>query len=131
MELQSDPKRNLRIKHLRDHVLKVFNICKQHYGLSKYQSEYPHLHIETEEEDIMGGYYDHDLNELTVNYQGWDDSRECFEYYTRLVTHEFIHYHQSPHWFKRYYRMGHDYITHPYEVEAYSRENELLNLKLI
>lgn len=129
--LKTDQHREQRIRLLEEHVLNVFEACKKHYGLSKHQKDFPTVLIETEEEDIMGGYYDHDLNELTINYQGFDDSRECFEYYTRLVNHEYIHFLQSPSWFKRYYRMGHDYITHPYEVEAYAREGELLNLNLI
>ena len=29
---------------------------------------------------------------------------------------------QSPSWMKRYYDMGHDYNTHPYEVAAYAEE---------
>ncbi len=126
MDGVSDPHRQLRIKLFKKHVNAILKRCKDHYGLSKYQTEYPHLILNTDEEDIMGGYYCHDLNEIQINYQGFDDSKECSEYYTRLVTHEFIHFLQSPVWFKRYYRMGHDYITHPYEVEAYKRETELL-----
>ena len=127
-ELKTDPRREERIKLFSAYINYVFDFCKSHYGLSKYQEDYPELILNVDEEDIMGGYYDHDLNELTINYQGFDDSRECLDYYAKLVYHEFIHYHQSPIWFKRYYSMGHDYITHPYEVEAYGREHEILEL---
>ncbi len=128
-DLINDPKREIRIRLFKEHIKNMFEISKSHLGLSKYQKTYPSLLIECDEEDIMGGYYCHDLNEMTINYQGFDDSRECFEYYAKLVYHEFIHYHQSPSWFKRYYKYhGHDYLTHPYEIEAYSRESEVFNL---
>lgn len=129
MDINNDPQRKQRIKLFKAHVRRVFDLCKTHYGESKYQKGYPHLEFNTDDEDIMGGYYCHDINEIQVNYQGFDDSRECSDYYTRLVTHEYIHFLQSPHWFRRYYKhYGHDYLTHPYEVEAYGREHELLEL---
>ena len=34
------------------------------------------------------------------------------------VIHEYQHYLQSPTWMERYYNMGYDYQTHPYEVQA-------------
>ncbi len=128
-ELKTDPLRDVRIEEFKAHVKKVFALCKKHYGMSKYQSEYPDLVFDLSGEDIMGGYYCHDTNEMQINYQGFDDSKECSEYYTKLVTHEWIHFLQSPVWFKRYYsQYGHDYISHPYEREAYGREDELLEL---
>ena len=128
MELIADPLREERIDLFKRFAIQILDKCKQHYGLSKYQDSFPHLTFNTDEEDIMGGYYDYDDNEIILNYQGFDDSEECSNYYTRLITHEYIHYLQYGVWFKRYYRMGHDYLTHPYEIEAYSRETELLNL---
>ena len=127
-KLLEDPKRELRIKLFEEYIREVFDKCKEHLGLSKYQKNYPHLSFIYNEDELMGGYYCHDLNEMEITYQGFDDSVECFEHYAKLVYHEFIHYHQSPIWFKRYYKMGHDYLSHPYEVEAYSRESEILNL---
>lgn len=125
--LQSDANRTIRIKLFKRFVTSVYTKCKQHFGQSKYQDAYPQLTFNTEEEDIMGGYFDYDDNEIIINYQGFDDSEECSNYYTRLITHEYIHYLQYGVWFKRYYRMGHDYLSHPYEIEAYARETELLN----
>ena len=43
----------------------------------------------------------------------------------QTLIHEYIHYLQSPIWFKRYYSMGHDYVSHPYEKEAISYEKRL------
>ena len=127
-ELTCDAQRELRIELFEAYIKKVFGIAVKHLGLSKYQSELPSLSFIYNEDELMGGYYCHDLNEMEITYQGFDDSIECAEHYAKLVYHELIHYHQSPIWFKRYYTMGHDYLSHPYEVEAYGREHEILEL---
>ncbi len=127
-DLLNDPDREERLELFEAYIKKVFRLCKKHLGKSKYQDSYPTLILNKDTDDIMGGYFCHDLNELEINYQGFDKSKYCAEYYAQLVYHEMIHYHQSPIWFKRYYTMGHDYLTHPYEVEAYKRESEILNL---
>ena len=128
-KLIDDPQHKLRYQLFESYVKKIFDVCKRELGLSKYQSEYPSLFLKCDEDELMGGYYCHDLNEMEIFYQGFDDSEACANHYAKLVYHEFIHYHQSPTWFKRYYKYhGHDYLTHPYEVEAYSRESEILNL---
>ena len=126
--LSNDPKREQRIELFEEYIKKIYDFCADKYGVSKYQKALPSLSFIYDEDELMGGYYCHDLNELEITYQGFDDSKECAEHYAKLVYHEFIHYHQSPIWFKRYYNMGHDYLSHPYEVEAYSREHEILNL---
>ncbi|MGI9549507.1 MAG: hypothetical protein ACR2M7_06015 [Bdellovibrionales bacterium] len=128
-KLNDDPMRDIRVKQFECYIRNIFDKCKSHLGLSKYQSEYPSLDFNYNEDELMGGYFCHDLNEMEITYQGFDDSSACAEHYAKLVYHEFIHYHQSPAWFKRYYKYhGHDYLTHPYEVEAYGREHEILNL---
>ena len=127
-KLTDDPMRDIRVEQFEKYIRNIFDICADNLGKSKYQSELPSLSFIYNEDELMGGYYCHDLNEMEVTYQGFDDSTECAQHYAKLVYHEFIHYHQSPIWFKRYYKMGHDYITHPYEVEAYKRETEILNL---
>ena len=126
-DLANDPKREIRIEMFEKYIKHIYGICAEHLGVSKYQKELPALFFKYED-DVMGGYYCHDLNEMEILYQGFDDSRECAEHYAKLVYHEFLHYHQSPVWFKRYYNMGHDYLSHPYEIEAYKRESEILNL---
>ena len=127
MNLRDDPQRELRISLFKQHCIEVFEKAKKHYGKSKYQKGYPALILETEDDDnILGGEYCFENNEITINYQGFDDSDDCYEYYTRLICHEFVHHLQHHGWFKRYYKMGHDYLTHPYEIEAYKRETELL-----
>ena len=132
MDLLTDPHRELRIKQFKKLVCDVYYTCVGYYGGSKYQIGFPELIFNYNGEDaIHGGEFCFENNQIEVNYQGYDDSVECFDYYTRLITHEYMHYLQSPTWFKRYYKMGHDYLTHPYEVEAYRRETELIELNLI
>ena len=40
----------------------------------------------------------------------------------QCLLHEYRHYLQSETWFKRYYAMGYDYTTHPYEIAAKAEE---------
>lgn len=42
----------------------------------------------------------------------------------QTLIHEYIHYLQSPTWFKRYYNMGYSYNDHPYELEAIRHEQD-------
>lgn len=42
----------------------------------------------------------------------------------QTLIHEYIHYLQSPLWFKRYYNMGYNYNDHPYELKAISYEKD-------
>ena len=115
----------LRVQLFKEHVIKVFKLCKKKLGKSKYRKEFPALLFIFDEDEVMGGYYCHVNNIIEITYQGFDDSKYCFDYYSKVVYHEFIHYLQSPIWFKRYYSMGHDYLSHPYEIEAYKRETEV------
>ena len=65
----------LRKRKFDAYVNKIFNLCVKELGQSKFQEGLPDLILNYDEDDIMGGYYDHDLNELQINYQGFDDSQ--------------------------------------------------------
>ena len=99
-------------------------ICK-HYGYSKYQESFPYLSIEdspysdADEPNLIGEYCS-DENELIVYWKNIKSTEELI----RTLIHEYQHYLQSPVWMTRYYNMGCDYHTHPYEVIAYAKENE-------
>ena len=54
------------------------------------------------------------MNEITIYYPNMKSKKMVVQ----TLIHEYIHYLQSPIWFKRYYTMGHDYVSHPYEKEA-------------
>ena len=121
----------LRKNKFKKLICDVYYTCIGYYGSSKYQVGYPALLFNYDHDSIHGGEFCFDNNQIEVFYQGFDDSVECFDYYTRLVTHEYMHYLQCPGWFKRYYKMGYDYSNHPYELEAYARETELIERNLI
>ena len=53
------------------------------------------------------------LNEISIYYPQMKSRKMVIQ----TLIHEYIHYLQSPTWFKRYYNMGHDYVSHPYEKE--------------
>ena len=62
--------------------------------------------------------YDADDNTIYVYYPQMKSRRHVIE----TLLHEYKHYLQSPSWMKRYRTMGHDYFTHPYEIEALKEE---------
>jgi hypothetical protein len=99
-------------------------ICK-HYGYSKYQESFPYLSIEdspysdADEPNLIGEYCS-DENELIVYWKNIKSTEELI----RTLIHEYQHYLQSPTWMTRYYNMGCDYYTHPYEIIAYTKETE-------
>ena len=115
---------------MEEFALHVMNVLKQHYGISRYHDAYPSLDIERYDGALTGEYRD-DYNGIVLYLDAVLDlaNEEGIDPYEAIVitlTHEYIHYLQSPRWMKRYYTMGHNYFTHPYEVEAFSRERELL-----
>ena len=72
------------------------------------------------EEDSCHAEYCSMLNEISIYYPQMKSRKMVIE----TLIHEYIHYLQSPTWFKRYYNMGHDYVSHPYEKEATSFEKD-------
>jgi hypothetical protein len=60
------------------------------------------------------------MNEISIYYPNMKSKKMVIQ----TLIHEYIHYLQSPIWFKRYYNMGHDYVSHPYEKEAISFEKD-------
>ena len=109
---------------MREFAIHAYNIISEHYGLSKYNLEYPELEIIDDEQELLTGEYRDDSNTIILNLH----SILCKEQVVTVLTHEYIHYLQSPTWMTRYYNMGYDYFNHPYELEAYKREDELQHL---
>ena len=113
-------------------VDEVYPKIEKHYGISKFQecTPYVELHrniyekysgeegMEGDENGCHAEFCDM-LNEITIYYPNMKDR----EMVIKSLVHEYQHHLQSPIWFKRYYTMGHDYISHPYEVEATNEEN--------
>ena len=120
----------------KDKVLKiideVYPKIEKHYGFSKFQecTPYIELHKNIYEkysgedgasgvEDGCHAEYCSMMNEISIYYPNMKSKRMIIE----TLIHEYIHYLQSPIWFKRYYdKYGHDYTTHPYEIAAVNEE---------
>tara|TARA_R110001592_G_scaffold4039_1_gene22759 strand:+ start:301 stop:675 length:375 start_codon:yes stop_codon:yes gene_type:complete len=107
---------------------KVYPKIREFYGEGK--KEYPPIEVYknilvrlTDEPDAEGepadAEYDRKLNKLFI----YSDYNNSVEDIIRSIIHEYIHYLQSGSWMGRYYKMGHDYTTHPYELKA-SKEEE-------
>ena len=76
----------------------IYPKVQQFYGLSKFNRETNTIWI----------YYPEATNK---------------EWVIQTLIHEYIHYLQSPLWMKRYYDMGYEYDTHPYELAATKAED--------
>ena len=112
-------------------VKEVLPKIEKHYGFSKFQecTPYVELHYNIYEkysgikgmkgdEDGCHAEYCNVNNEITIYYPNMKDRKHVIQ----SLVHEYQHYLQSPSWFKRYYNMGHDYVSHPYEIAAYAEE---------
>ena len=122
----------------KDKVLKiideVFPKIENHYGFSKFQECPPYVELHKNiyekysgeegasgDEDGCHAEYCSMMNEISIYYPNMKSRKMIIE----TLIHEYIHYLQSPTWFKRYYdQYGHDYTTHPYEIEATSFEKD-------
>jgi len=103
----------------------AFDIVCDHYGYSKHHDSHPHIEIEDSEcydsevdPSLMGEYCS--VNNVLTLY--WKNIH-TIENLIRTVVHEYQHYLQSPSWMTRYYNMGYNYNNHPYEIAAYSEED--------
>ena len=122
----------------KDKVLKIidelFPKIETHYGFSKFQECTPYVELHRNiyekysgeegasgDEDGCHAEYCSMMNEISIYYPNMKSRKMIIE----TLIHEYIHYLQSPTWFKRYYdQYGHDYTTHPYEIEATSFEKD-------
>jgi len=94
-----------------------------YYGLSKHFKTTPFLIIEDSpysdaDDDECIGEFCAMFNELIIYWKNIKNETEL----VKSLVHEYQHYLQSPSWMTRYYNMGYDYSNHPYEVQAYSEE---------
>jgi hypothetical protein len=93
---------------------KAFDWCLDTYGFSKHHDDVPWLDFSDDDELGFMGEYSADDNALTI----YPNHINTYDDLIETMIHEYQHYLQSPTWFERYYNMGHDYKTHPYEVQA-------------
>ena len=105
-------------KDIKKHIEKYLPVVENHYGDSKHHSTTPYVYISNDVIGDVKGEYCYLLNEITVYWKNITSLEELI----RTIVHEYQHYLQSPSWMTRYYNMGHDYESHPYEVAAYNEE---------
>ena len=120
-------------QNVKDIINEVYPKIEKHYGFSKFQKCTPWIELHKNiyekysgeegasgDEDGCHAEYCSMMNEISIYYPNMKSKKMIVE----TLIHEYIHYLQSPTWFKRYYDMGHDYVTHPYEIEATSYEKD-------
>ena len=105
-------------KQIVEYVEKYIVEVENYYGLSKHQQSTPYIYLSKDIVDDIKGEYCRMINEITIYYRNIDSLEELI----RTIIHEYQHYLQSPSWMTRYYKMGHDYSDHPYEIAAYKEE---------
>ena len=123
----------MKLESVNKIVEEILPKIEKHYGFSKFQECTPYVELHRNiyekysgeegaegEEDKCHAEYCSMLNEITIYYPQMKSKKMVIE----TLIHEYIHYLQSPSWFKRYYNMGHDYVSHPYEKEAISYEKD-------
>ena len=107
---------------------KAYPKIREYYGVGR--KDYPPIEIYknilvrlTGEPDAEGepadAEYDRKLNKLFI----YSDYNNSIEDVIRSIIHEYVHYLQSASWMGRYYKMGYNYQTHPYELKS-SQEEE-------
>jgi len=108
---------------------KVYPKIREYYGAGK--RDFPPIEIhrnifarlsgepDMEGDDPAEAEFDRKLNKLFL-YSDYTKNKEDI---VRGIIHEYVHFLQSGSWMGRYYKMGHTYQTHPYELKA-SQEEE-------
>jgi hypothetical protein len=97
---------------------KYIEVVEKYYGESNHQETTPYVCVADCDFDDIKGEYCHLFNEIIVYWENICSLEELI----RVIVHEYQHYLQSPSWMTRYYKMGHSYNSHPYEVAAYAEE---------
>lgn len=99
----------------------VFPKIERHYGNSKFQECSPYIELEKSSlKNSCHAEYCSLMNEISIYYSKMKSKKMVIQ----TLIHEYIHYMQSPIWFKRYYNMGYNYDDHPYELEAIRHEQD-------
>ena len=111
-------KRVVTQKDILEYVKKYIKTVENHYGFSKHHLTTPYVYMNNEKIGELKGEYCYILNEITVYWKNITSLEELI----RTLIHEYQHYLQSPSWMTRYYNIGHDYESHPYEIAAFNEE---------
>jgi len=126
----------IKTKKLIKGVERSFKLIKKRYGKSDYYKHTPKLHFVKSKNIIkqefadgplkpkdvkdMEGWFDPETNTIVLVVDNIDTKIDC----VKTLLHEYRHYLQSPAWMTRYYKMGHTYKTHPYELASKRAEKQ-------
>jgi|TARA_R110000823_G_C15927503_1_gene499206 hypothetical protein len=113
-------------------INEVYPKIEKHYGYSKHHECTPFVELHhniyaritgvdhfTEGECDPDAEFDRQDNTIVIYWPKAKDKKWIIQ----TLIHEYQHYLQSPAWMKRYYSMGYEYDTHPYEVAATKAES--------
>ena len=118
-----------KVKHIID---EVYPKVKEHYGISKYHSEFPEVKLHhniyarlTGEEEAEGECSPHAEFERESNtiWVYWPEAKSE-QWVIESLLHEYTHYLQDGAEMKRLYDEGHEYDTHPFELAAIAAEKD-------
>lgn len=119
-------------KQLLLNIEKSFNMIVESYGESKYYVDIPYLDIVSKDtiKEYRNDFADGKITKKDLELiQAWFDPNDnsiglvlenihSMKDVIKCILHEYQHYLQCPSWIERYYKMGYNYDTHPYEVQA-------------
>ncbi len=121
----------MKRKEVEKIIKEVYPKIEKFYGFSKFKECTPYVETHSNiyerysgvegmsgDEDGCHAEYCFIENSIFVYYPNMKSRRHVIE----TLVHEYQHYLQSPSWMKRYYDMGHDYVSHPYEKAAIAEE---------
>tara|TARA_B100000768_G_C11261749_1_gene369082 strand:- start:1060 stop:1449 length:390 start_codon:yes stop_codon:yes gene_type:complete len=111
----------------------VYSKIKAHYGISKYQKEFPTIELhyniyarvtgfpEAEGDCDPDAEYDRHENNIVIYYP----KAENKQWILQTLIHEYTHYLQDGEEMQRMYDdEGYEYDTHPFELEAIAAEKD-------
>ncbi len=104
---------------MKEDAIQILNALTHHYGRSKHYNW--HVDILFDDTDsILSGEFRNDLQAIILY-----PTSLCYglEQLATVINHEYIHYLQSPTWLTRYSEI-YEYYNNPYEIQAYTREEE-------
>ena len=89
------------------------------YGKAKNKDLWPDLELIYDESDPVQGEFLDETDEIIINIAQCETIRDAIE----TMVHEYQHYLQGGSsgacdWHDRYFDMGYDYKSHPYEIQA-------------
>ena len=104
---------------MKEHAEEILQALINHYGKSKFYNWLPSISI-SDDDSLLSGEFRSDWQEIVLYTSALEYG---YEQLATVINHEYIHYLQSPTWMTRYNKT-HEYYDHPYEIEAYQREEE-------